>query len=1330
MPRADYKTVPLPFLCRGLQLAKPVDQLAPGEYAKLINVRSYQLGTLQTRNGTDNLGGVLAGQSPLHSIRRLNDPINNTYTHLYGAGTHLAYGQSAPGSDLGGGWSGNPLALVPWRPSQSPLAWMYVADSAQMAKVNAEGTQHSFGVPFVSAAPKIRIADSGVYPSLATSSSFFVFAESESLTDWSAGGTAGSLSLLSSGPGYRNNTTISYIAYDNGTGSGVCSIVPASIANIGQDSLVYFTANSEYQRVFEVLPAIPSTTIASILYDSGTTGACSIALTASPQQITKNYVLQIGTGGTEENVVVSDVVVSNQGQYSVRCTTVHNHVASEAVVGLASFRCATSNVYAATDTIQTDGIRSVISTGTGGFVLSVSESLGTFATFGNFQPDDYIHVSIRMGALANMIEGKVMFDVDASENNFTQNYYYYPFRPNDLIQSAVGNQTYVQAKTTAITNTQVDQSATNQQASVLEPLTAPPVYPPYRTGPTQYTALGGQGGDVGGSDVTYGAPNQTQLGQNQFLELSFRFSDLIRVGTDQSRNLNNVEAVQIQFNMSANTTVDIDSMWCGGFFGPDVGTLGQPYQYMIQYRVSSTGATSPFTPPARSGVVPRRQPVLVTFAESPTAEVDKADVYRFGGTLLQWTYVGTAQNSAGSFIDIQSDTALDADSLGNPDWYQPWPVEDQPKLGTTGTVAGSSIADSATNFNTSWAPGVQILINGYAATIYRVISTSLLETYENLGSQSAVTWEIPDPILMAQPMPCLWGPFENFFFACGDPKNPGRLYFSRGNDPDSTQLEYWIDVTTPSEPLMNGYVYNGTCFVRSSERNFRIFPTFGQFNLIDPTIPGPGLFRAIEVPNGKGLFMRWGYAIGPSVWAIGKDGIYEDQGGAATNITNDDLYPLFPHEGSVGEAINGYNPPNLVLAQATNHRLAYYDSCLYYDYIDTTGAYNTLMRKMAAPTDKQGVPSGWWYDQTTPTTQMHYGEEGQNVHNLLLGNTDGSLSQYDIAQGQDGANAISCDFRTVSTDLGDTRLNKFFGDLAIDCNTNNVTATVDCSFDNFSYGLVTGTIETPSRPSNPVVFDLGGEVEARNIAIDVSWSQTNANSDAIFYSWTPTAIPKPENIELRASDWDDAGYQGNKFIQGVVLEANTYGVTKTVNVIGDAGTIEATLSVTHDGQEQLPYSWPPFLTHMLRLQSTDDNPWELFGVRWVFNPAPEFVTFWETQTRPINGKGYGHMRDGYATIISNAPVTYQVIVDGVSYTVYDGDTGASTIPSTAGVQLKKYVIYPPIKGKIVRHNLTSSAPFALFMDSSEIRVHSWGDTGVYEQLRPFGDLSNTTGARI
>src|SRR5262249_16663948 len=122
------------FETDGIDLNRPPDSVKPKRFPLLQNVRITTQGQIEPRFGLQDLGNVVAGQSPLHSIRRLND--FGSFIYVLGTGTHLAYGQLAPFTDLDSGYSGNPLSIIPWRPDQSTLAYMYVADSLRMRKVN------------------------------------------------------------------------------------------------------------------------------------------------------------------------------------------------------------------------------------------------------------------------------------------------------------------------------------------------------------------------------------------------------------------------------------------------------------------------------------------------------------------------------------------------------------------------------------------------------------------------------------------------------------------------------------------------------------------------------------------------------------------------------------------------------------------------------------------------------------------------------------------------------------------------------------------------------------------------------------------------------------------------------------------------------------------------------------------------------------------------------------------------------------------------------------------------------------------------------------------
>ena len=94
------------------------------------------------------------------------------------------------------------------------------------------------------------------------------------------------------------------------------------------------------------------------------------------------------------------------------------------------------------------------------------------------------------------------------------------------------------------------------------------------------------------------------------------------------------------------------------------------------------------------------------------------------------------------------------------------------------------------DFDVNWAPGSVINIDGVDHILYRQpTSTTRLETVENVGTKTAVSFRLEQPPLLGQPMPVMWGPLAGetavFLCACGDPFQPGVVFITKGNDPDS-----------------------------------------------------------------------------------------------------------------------------------------------------------------------------------------------------------------------------------------------------------------------------------------------------------------------------------------------------------------------------------------------------------------------------------------------------------------------------------------------------------------------------------------------------------------
>src|SRR5512135_274033 len=141
MPDFKYQRDTNRFFCLGLDLNRPVDSVKELQWPRLKNVRTYQIGRIEPRPGLTLIGSV---SGPVHSIRRLNTPRTDDWTRVIGSGGNLSVGKAAF-TQIDTGYSGDPLALVPYRPPQSPDPWMYVMDSDRQRKTDVDGTLHQVG---------------------------------------------------------------------------------------------------------------------------------------------------------------------------------------------------------------------------------------------------------------------------------------------------------------------------------------------------------------------------------------------------------------------------------------------------------------------------------------------------------------------------------------------------------------------------------------------------------------------------------------------------------------------------------------------------------------------------------------------------------------------------------------------------------------------------------------------------------------------------------------------------------------------------------------------------------------------------------------------------------------------------------------------------------------------------------------------------------------------------------------------------------------------------------------------------------------------------------
>lgn len=1370
---AEFQKATERFFFTGISCFPP-DALPQGKFPYVRNIRTYSEGEMRAREGFV-LTQTVTGE--VHSLGRLNDPTAYNggvgAVRLIGAGTDLYVGEPSDATPpaLDSGYSGEPLTFVNGLPPQATRPFIYAADSDRYRKFLTDSGPYVVGI-----AQPGPIADE---PDVRMQAQKRMPYDIQTSTAWDAAGTAASAPTL----GTRVDTTISTILYDDGN-TGYCSIVPASTDNITVGTLLTIgdpMGSFDNEIVTEVTIAVAATTVAAIIYDSGTTGLCTVMpagslgvgqLEAPPIEAYRRrafrtqgraYAVPRGEGGVvpvsidpntptrrirqvdfpvncviqlgAEIVRIESVAVGPDGRQSFRCRTSGTISSGDAISGLAAFRLYLPNTRVSGDGILRQTVENVLTFPepatdekarmTAGIQGAFAINLAQFQDGAAVLPQDELHLAVNISNLLYVKSIRVYIDVDATTNDFLQNYYFHEWRASDIISSiqatnAANVAPLVDSRKTVVTNTQLD-------ATMIPVITREALQRTINDGQNvwqqparfqrRYASM------MASATANSAISQQMALGNNQWIDLRVKIGTLVRVGTDPTRTLADAKAFEILVSCEGtveNITpepliVKYSDLQIYGGGGPDVGETGDPYVYLYRYRSSLTGAVSNPSPASRGGIIPRRQNVDLYAVPSTDPQVDKIDWFRMGGALSRYTYVGTGPNTADAFTDDRMDTMIDGGEIVSYDNFQPWPLADIPRVGTC-NVAGTAIERvSGDLFNTAWAPGSVILVNGRATTLYASpTTTGLLHVVDCVGEGTAVQFSLPGPTIMAQPLRSVWGDYQGFTFACGDAVNPGVLYWTNPNNVEAMSDANALVVTSGSEPLMGGGIYNTFPFVASSDDFYAI--------IIQPGADIP--VRAVRTPCGRGFWTPWTFAVGnEGVYFLAADGIALTAGGGVADIlTTPDLRAIFPTDGQAGRTVNGI--PAVDMSQTTKLRLSLIAGWLYFDYQDVDGAAQTLLYDT--------IGKKWYHDNSDLTAfRVRLEEPGQGVYDQIVGGANGMVLRYDKDSLTDNGTAIGWDVYTRWSDAGMPRTVKQFGDLALNANINGgagVSVTVVTKD-----GTVVGAPATygaggVARVTYPVALP-DGDLLANNIGIRVSGTVTTARQ-SLFW-WEPSFLVKADDIVTRAADWDDLGYMGAKFVQGVIIRANTYGAAKSVLVQranDDGEETMITLSVNHDGEAQIAYplaaaGWTPFVGELLRLKGADDGvPWQLLSYRFVWEPAPELATQWETQFTSNEWPGYGHCRDMVIAYEATAPLTLVL--------TYDDRDQVYTLPETGGLYRREYLVLCPGKGKAVRYRWTTPEPGRLYKRDISVRAQGWGLPTGYQVLHPFGGPSRSDGAAI
>jgi hypothetical protein len=649
-----------------------------------------------------------------------------------------------------------------------------------------------------------------------------------------------------------------------------------------------------------------------------------------------------------------------------------------------------------------------------------------------------------------------------------------------------------------------------------------------------------------------------------WVEVVVPISSATRTGADFTKDLSNITAISVELTASAACNWGFDWWYLFGTYGPEV-QVNSPLglQYQSRYRDSTTGAKSVPGPLTRYSLFPLREAVIITLQASAQSSVDTVDHYRMGASVSSPLYVGSVFNAPPNvlaYLDGHTDAEiLSANQPPDATAFQPWPILGRPLQGTV-QVNGTSIQwKSGDKFNTALVGNTAILIDGVAYLTYGgPRSNTVLEITQDAGFRSEVWFQINSPVLAGQPLPFVFGPLEGpfapFIFGVGDPVNGGRVLFTNAGDLDSASDANFVDVAPGGNDLVSGATWKNMVFVGNREALFGI-----RFSFLTGVTATNGLtFQWDEIKSPSGVWSRWAMCSCPlGVAYLGRDGIYIANEGGGISITDERLYPLFPHDGQIAAPVQiGQDTLHPVdMTQLTMLRLSYCDESLRFTYLDTAGNYVTLIYEIYK---KRWLPSVY-HDNLS----FHYLVEGsssdpnqQEILALDFTNKSVVLMGGNTDNGADITTIVT----TPSLDNGDERAQKLYVDSMVQAEGVGTINTA-LAFDN-SQSFSSVGINTLTGPLEQLIQNIASKSDLslyRNAACKLAW--TGGPDGPKVFAWEPSGYLQPYLSTKLVTQYSSFSFPGWKHLRRFypALISN-YPVIITVR--------------TQDGREYGPYTVP------------------------------------------------------------------------------------------------------------------------------------------------------------
>jgi hypothetical protein len=251
--------------------------------------------------------------------------------------------------------------------------------------------------------------------------------------------------------------------------------------------------------------------------------------------------------------------------------------------------------------------------------------------------------------------------------------------------------------------------------------------------------------------------------------------------------------------------------------------------------------------------------------------------------------------------------------------------------------------------------------------------------------------------------------------------------------------------------------------------------------------------------------------------------------------------------------------------------------------------------------------------------------------------------------------------------------------------------------------------------------------------MDVTWTTQAGLASPRLYQMGVSYIIEPDTTILRPTDWDFGGRLTDKWVKGIVLECDTNGLSKRINIEIDH-QIVTTVVVQAAGRSVVQFAFPRVLGRLLRLHPATTEPWTLYKQDWIFDEEPLQLTRFETQELTHGIPGWSYLLYGFVTMRSPSVVQLSVEIYGELASPSFSRVDTYILPATGVQKSTQFLPFEAAKGVLHRYIFTGPLGFHLHREETFLWVQPWGgETAI--QVHPFGnddlDLSrNMNSARL